>query len=314
MKNSSFIEKVLKRPAFIYSFLTLFVFLGIIGYGQIDRKLFPDSNPPEIAIVMIQPGASAKDIASNIAVPSEKEFYSIDKVTRVYSNTIDEVSVIRVAFDYDKDLSEAANDVANSINKIKSSLPSDLLEPQIHKISSATPPVIVFGASSDKLSLQDIKEIAENEIKNSLLTVDGVANVDIFGGYKKEVKVEIDKKLLDRYNLPINAVINALKKNNKDYAIGFIESKDSSFLVKNIGKRDSIKELLNLPISAQIKLKDVAEVKFEHYKNSALYYGNGKKAIAISVQRGISADVVKTIENAEAKIAELSQKYPAISF
>jgi multidrug efflux pump subunit AcrB len=314
MENSSFIEKVLKRPAFIYSFLTLFVFLGIIGYGQIDRKLFPDSNPPEIAIVMIQPGASAKDIASNVAVPSEKEFYSIDKVTRVYSNTIDEVSVIRVAFDYDKDLSEAANDVANSINKIKSALPSDLLEPQIHKISSATPPVIVFGASSDKLSLQDIKEIAENEIKNSLLTVDGVANVDIFGGYKKEVKVEIDKKLLDRYNLPINAVIDTLKKNNKDYAIGFIESKESSFLVKNIGKRDSIKALLNLPINAQIKLKDVAEVKFEHYKNSALYYGNGKKAIAISVQRGISADVVKTIENVEAKIAELSQKYPAISF
>ncbi|HIP46672.1 MAG TPA: efflux RND transporter permease subunit [Campylobacterales bacterium] len=314
MKTSSFIEKVLKRPAFIYSFLTLFVFLGIIGYGQIDRKLFPDSNRPEIAVVMIQPGSSAKDIASNVAVPSEKEFYSIDKVRRVYSNTIDEVSVVRVEFEYGKDLSEAANDIANSINKIKSSLPSDLLEPQIHKISAATPPVIVFGASSDKLSLQDIKEIAENEIKNALLTVGGVANVDIFGGYKKEVRVEIDKKLLDRYNLPMNAVINALKKNNKDYAIGFIDSKDSSYLVKNIGKRDSIKALLNLPISADIKLKDVAEVKFEHYKNSALYYGNGKKAIAISVQRGISADVVKTIENAEAKIEELAQKYPGITF
>lgn len=314
MKNSSFIAKVLKRPAFIYSFLTLAVFLGIIGYGQIDRKLFPDSNRPEIAVVMIQPGASAKDIASNIAVPSEKEFYSIDKVRRVYSNTIDEVSVVRVEFEYGKELSEAANDVTNSINKIRASLPNDLREPQIHKISAATPPVVVFGASSDSLSLQDIKEIAENEIKNSLLTVDGVANVDIFGGYKKEVRVEIDKTLLDRYNLPINSVINTLKKNNKDYAIGFVESKDSSFLVKNIGKRDSIKALLNLPISPQIKLKDVAEVKFEHYKNAALYYGNGKKAIAISVQRGISADVVKTIENAEAKIEELSQKYPAISF
>ncbi len=314
MKNNSFIEKILKRPAFIYSFLTLFVFLGIIGYGQIDRKLFPDSNRPEIAVVMIQPGASAKDIASNVAVPSEKEFYSIDQVRRVYSNTIDEVSVVRVEFEYGKDLSEAANDVTNSINKIKALLPSDLQEPQIHKISAATPPVIVFGASSDKLSLQDIKEIAENDIKNSLLTVAGVANVDIFGGYKKEVRVEIDKKLLDQYNLPIDSVINALKKNNKDYSIGFIESKDSSFLVKNIGKRDSIKALLNLPITTHLKLKDVAEVKFEHYKNSALYYGNGKKAIAISVQRGINEDVVKTIENTEAKIKELSQKYPGISF
>jgi multidrug efflux pump subunit AcrB len=313
-KNSSFIEKVLARPAFVYSFLTLFIFLGIYGYGQIDRKLFPDSNRPEIAVVMIEPGASAKDLAANVAVPSEKEFYSLDKARRVYSNTIDEVSVVRVEFEYGKDLSEAANDVANSINKIRSRLPHDLLEPQIHKISAATPPVVVFGASSDKLSLQDIKEIAENEIKNELLTVQGIANVDIFGGYKKEVRVEVDKKLLEQYNLPINSVINALRKNNKDYSIGFLESKNSSFLVKNIGKRDSIHTLLNLPINSNIKLKDVAEVKFEHYKNSALYYGNGKKAIAISVQRGVSADVVKTIQNAQKKIDELSSKYPAISF
>lgn len=313
-QNSSFIQKVLARPAFVYSFLTLFLFLGIIGYQEIDRKLFPDSNRPEIAVVMIEPGASAKDIASNIAVPSEKEFYSLDKVRRVYSNTIDEVSVVRVEFEYGKDLSEAANDVTNSINKIRSLLPKDLLEPQIHKISAATPPVVVFGASSSKLSLQDIKEIAENEIKNELLTVKGVANVDIFGGYKKELRVEIDKKLLDRYNLPIDAVINALKQNNKDYSIGFLESKNSSFLVKSIGKRESIQALLNLPVTANIKLKDVAEVKFEHYKNSAIYYGNGKKAIAISVQRGISADVVKTIENAQKKIDQLSKKYPAIKF
>jgi multidrug efflux pump subunit AcrB len=104
-KNSSFIEKVLARPAFVYSFLTLFIFLGIYGYGQIDRKLFPDSNRPEIAVVMIEPGASAKDLAANVAVPSEKEFYSLDKARRVYSNTIDEVIVVRLEFEYGKDLS-----------------------------------------------------------------------------------------------------------------------------------------------------------------------------------------------------------------
>ena len=314
MENRSLIEKILSRPAFIYSFLVLFVFLGIIGYGKIDRKLFPDSNRPEIAVVLIQPGASAKDIASNIAVPTEKEFYTIDQVRRVYSNTIDEVSVVRVEFEYGKDLSVAASDISNAINKIKSTLPSDLREPQIHKISAATPPVIVIGASSEKLALSDIKEIAQNEIKNQLLAVDGVSNIDIFGGYTKEVKVEVDKKLLDSYNLPINAVINALQKNNKDYAIGFIEGSNSRYLVKNIGKRDSIKELLNLPINANLKLKDVATVGFDHYKNQALYYGNGKKAIAISVQRGLDSDVVKTIENVEAKIEELSRKYPNISF
>ena len=116
----------------------LFVFLGIFGYRNVDRKLFPDSNYPEIAVVIIQPGGSAKTIAATVAVPVEEELYTLEKVRRVFSTTIDEVSVIRVEFEYAKDLDMAAGDVENAINKIRAILPDDLMEPQIHKISAAT--------------------------------------------------------------------------------------------------------------------------------------------------------------------------------
>ena len=69
--KSSFIERLLQRPYFIYSFLALFVFLGIVGYQKVARKLFPESNYPEIAVVIIQPGGSAKTLAANVAVPVE---------------------------------------------------------------------------------------------------------------------------------------------------------------------------------------------------------------------------------------------------
>ncbi|MBW2683072.1 MAG: efflux RND transporter permease subunit, partial [Deltaproteobacteria bacterium] len=121
--NSSFIERLLQRPYFIYSFLALFVFLGIAGYQKVDRKLFPESNYPEIAVVIIQPGGSAKTLAANVAVPMEEELYSLDKIRRVFSTTIDEVSVIRSEFEYSKDLDMAASDVTGSINKIRSALP-----------------------------------------------------------------------------------------------------------------------------------------------------------------------------------------------
>ncbi|WP_457570935.1 efflux RND transporter permease subunit [Desulfovulcanus sp.] len=315
--NSSFIENVLKRPYSILSLLGIFLFLGVYGYNSIDRKLFPDSNRPEIAVVIVEPGGSAKDIASNIAVPIEKELYTLDKIRRVYSTTMDEVTVIKAEFEYGKDIDSAATDVTNVISTVKSKLPSDIQEPQIHKITAATPPIITIGISSKHIPLEDIREIAKNEIQNTLLKVKGVANVDLFGGYEKEVEVVADKNLLDRYGLSLGDVLAALLKSNKDYAIGFIDSQKGRFLFKSQGKRKSLDGLKELPImknSGSVRLKDVARVYFTHYNNNSLYYGNGKPAIALAIQRSIDADVIKTIENIENELIKIKTKYPELVF
>ncbi len=312
--NSGWIEKLLARPYYILSFLGLFLFFGFYGYNSIDRKLFPDSNRPEIATVIIWPGAGAKDIASNVAVTIERELYTIDKIRRVYSSTIDEVSVIRAEFEYEKDVDAAASDVANAISKIRSSLPPDIKEPQIHKITAATPPVVTVGISSESASLTDIREICENEIKNRLLKVEGVSNVEIFGGYKKEILVEVDKEKLDRYGLRIEAVLAVLARNDRDYAIGFMDIPKGRYLLKSLGKRDRIEAIADLPISDVLRLKDVAAVRYGHFDNSALYYGNGKPSIALAVQRSVDADVVKTIENTERELESIKREYPALAF
>jgi len=312
--NSSWIDKILKRPYYVISLLGFFVFLGMYGYKSIDRKLFPDSNRPEIAVVIVWPGAGAKDIASNIAVPVEKELYTLDKVRRVYSTTIDEVTVIRAEFEYEKDIDSAATDVANSISKIRSALPPDIKEPQIHKITAATSPVVTIGISSKTMSLTEIRELAENEIKNILLKIKGVANVDIFGGYQKEILVKLNKPALDKFGITVNQVIAALVKNDRDYAIGFLDSPNGRFLLKSKGKRETIHQIRNIPINENIKLGDIATVTYGHYENSALYYGNGKPAIALAVQRSIDADVIKTIESVEKELAQLKVDYPNLTF
>ncbi len=95
-----------------------------MGYGKIHRNLFPNSNYPEVALVIVQPGASAKTMASNIAVPVEEELYASDEIRRAYSNTIDEVTVIRAEFEYSKNVDTAVNDVTTALSKIRSKLPN----------------------------------------------------------------------------------------------------------------------------------------------------------------------------------------------
>jgi len=316
MKNSSFIESVLKRPYFIYSFLTLFIFLGIVGYGKIDRKLFPDSNYPEIAVVVVQPSGSAKTLAANVSVPIEEELYTLDDIRRVYSTTIDEVSVIRAEFEYSKNLDMAASDVTNSLNKIRSSLPQNIKEPQVHKISSATAPIVVIAinARDKSVNLESVRELAQNEIKHRLLKLQGVSNIDIFGGYQKEIKIIIDKNKIDENNLNFSAVLAKIQNSSTDYTIGFITNNKSRYLLKTSGKKDSISQLKAIKITPDIVLGDIAKIYFGHYENSASYFGNAKESIAVSVQRSINADVVKTIELVEKELKEIKVKYPNLNF
>ena len=315
-KSNSFIEKFLNRPSLIFSFLTLFIFLGIVGYNKINHKLFPDSNYPQVAVVITQAGASADSMATNIAVITEEELYTLDEVRRVYSTTIDEVSVINAEFEYSKDVNTAANDVSNAIDKIRSKLPKSITSLQIIKITAETPPILTIALSSKNsaVSLEDIRELAQIKLKKEILKIDGVSNVEIFGGYKKEVQVVVDKEKLEALHLSLGQIIAVLGLNNRDFAAGFITNDKSRFLLKASLKRDSINALKSLNITPNIVLEDVADITISHFENSAQYYGNTKKAIALSIQRTQNSDILKTTDKIEQKLEKLKNTYQNISF
>ena len=315
-KSPSWVEKLLRRPYLIYSFLVLFLFLGIVGYQELDRKLFPDSNYPTIAVVVVNPGASAKSLASNVSVPVEEELYTLNKIRRVYSTTIDEVSVINAEFEYSKGIDAASSDVSNALDKIRGELPHSILPPKILQITSATAPIITIALSSKDgtIPLEDIRQLIQTDIKHKLIKLNGIANVDTFGGYNKELQIIVDKEKLDQYGLDISQVIATIKSNNNDYAIGFITSKRNRYLLKSNGKRNSVATLKAMHITPDISLGDISKIYFGHYENTALFFGNKKEAIAIAVQRAINADVVKSIELVEREIEKLKQYYPALNF
>lgn len=316
MPTSSFIEHLLRRPSFIFAFLTLFVFLGIVGYQKIERKLFPDSNYPQIAVVMVQKGASAKSMASNIAVSVEEEFYTLERVRRVYSSTIDEVSVINVEFEYDKDIDAAANDVANALSRLKRALPQTIEEPQIIKITSATAPVLTLALSpkNNALTLGDVRDAAQSRIKQKLLLIEGVASVSVYGGYERELHIVADKAKLERYNLTLSTLLATIRANNQEFAAGFVTNEEERYLLKASLRAQSIEALENLALTPSLRFKDVATLTFSHNENSALYYGNSKPSIALAVSRGEADDVLQTILRVKAALVELKKEYANIEF
>ncbi|MEO2069332.1 MAG: efflux RND transporter permease subunit [Desulfurobacteriaceae bacterium] len=311
------IEWYIKKPHAVLAFLLFFCVIGLIGFKEIPRKFFPDANRPQIAIVTVEPGASAKDIASHITRPIEQRMKTLDLVRTVKSVSKDEVSVITVEFEYEKGIDAAATDVANELSKVIPYLPKDILPPQVYKITDATNPVMVIAVSpkeNSKLSLAQVREIVENEIKDKLLNLPNVSDVEVFGGYKREIRIYPDYLKLAQLNISLYQLAKAIRENNKNAPVGLTINKEGLVVVKIEGEVDRIEKLKEIYVAPNVKVKDVARVEWGYRERLSAYHGNGKPAIGISILRSPKTYELPAIESVKKFLPKLKKEYPELNF
>ncbi|NPB04845.1 MAG: efflux RND transporter permease subunit [Aquificae bacterium] len=309
----SFVEFVFRRKYLFFAVFAILTVLGVIGYFTLPKKLFPDIERPHVVVVTKFPGADADTVATYVTIPLERRLQTISLVRRITSTSLDGVSTIDVEFEYGKDINVAALDVINEIKKV--SLPEGALPPIVFKKDSSTPPVIVLAVAPKRgspLSLADAREIAENQIKDRLLRLPHVRNVDVFGGYQKEVRIELDLQKLKEYGLTPDFVLRVILASNRNVPVGLLIGEEDELTVKLLGRAESLKELENLPLTPSLRLKDVAEVRFAYAEPRSFFFANGREAIALAVQRLENGDYLKTIEEVEKLLPELQRDYPQL--
>jgi len=316
-----FVESYVKKPHLLLSLVILFAVIGVVGFFQMPVNLFPDSERPQIAVVTVWPGASADDVNADVGRVIEKELKTIELARRVTVTSNDEVSVVTAEFEYQKGLDSAATDVSNALNKIRPFLPPDIRPFQIYKVSSATPPVLTLSLTPKKgsnLDLAMIRQLAENPIKESLLRLPHVENVEVFGGYQNVVRITLDPNKLQAFHLSPGQVASALNAWNRNTPEGLLLTENSQILLKNQGEFIRPEEVANVVVSAQpgppVYLKDVASVQVGIQERLSAFHGNGKNAIGINIQRALSGYAMPTIESVLAFLPKLERQYPGISF
>ena len=300
------------KPYFALSLVFVFCVIGAVSFKSMQRKLFPDANRPQIAVVTIEPGASATDIADHISRKIEEELHTIDLVRKVSSTSKEEVSVVMAEFEYEKGLDAASVDVTNAINKIITELPKDILPPQVYKISDSTQPVMVLAVKPKDgypLSMAQVRQIADNELKDDLLNIHGVADVDVFGGYQREIRIDIDPGKLNRYGLAVADVSSAISKKNRNIPAGLIIDKHNHILLKSDDEAKHLNDFLDIQITPDVKLRDVSTVHYGYRDRLSAYHGNGSPAIGLGIMRAVGGDTMGVIEAVNAKLPELKAKY-----
>ncbi len=314
-------ELSIKNPYIVITLSIAIAVLGVISFLKTPIDLFPDTTPPQVLVVTVEPGASAIDISDKITEIIEKEVNTISGIKRVRATSRDEVSTVLSEFLYTKDINEAITDVVNAIARVKAELPADIMPEQIYKISDATHATMTIALSPKPHSgkqLDTVRLLAENDIKDAFLRLEQVGDVDIFGGYKPEVKVVVNRDKLRGYNLSLMDVISAISKRNVSVPGGYIYSSKKEYLVRTNAEFEDLENIKNLPIKEDnggyIYLKDVASVFQGIQEKRSLYHGNGHPAIALNILRPDKGHTLDTIKAAKKLLPVLEKRYPDIQF
>ena len=287
---------------------------GTLAYMRMPMQLFPDTAPPLINVVTVYPGVAASDVAEDLSRPMEEEFASLEGIVKIRSSSQDNLSLISLEFQYDRDSDLAAVDVQNAIARIRGTLPTAIREPQVLKFSTNDRPVITVGASG--ADLVEARRAAEDLLAPRFQRIKGVAAVDIFGGAVRAVLVEIDQRKLEAYRIPFVRVLQAINSQNTTAPAGRLRSEITQTSYRVEARAADLRALAAVPLftpaGAQLRLSDIATLRVGSLDDDARFSIDGGRAIALQVFKTDEANTVKVVREVERVVKELRAQYPAL--
>jgi multidrug efflux pump subunit AcrB len=304
-----------KRSYLLYSLIAGFFVLGVYGLIEMPKNLFPDSDRPTIIVMSQVPGGTPNVVAATVSKPIEEEVSTLSQIRQVSSVNIAGMSIVTAEFEYAKGLEPAAVDVNNAVNKVRGKLPPEV-NPSIYTAGSHVLPVDVFALSpaGGGLTLDDVRKIAESDIKPALLRNPRVGNVEIFGGFQSAININVDPFKAKAYGLSLDKISATVHALDRDAPIGFSKNADSYYTVTAYGEKVHVEDLRLLPVAPNVRLGDIADIKWEHQKRFSGYEGNGKAAIALAIQRAPGGSVLSTSKAGRSVIEKLMPRYPNLRF
>ncbi|MCK7497480.1 MAG: efflux RND transporter permease subunit [Comamonadaceae bacterium] len=305
------------RPLLLGMILFIGTLLGVVGYLNMPRNLYPDMERPQVTVITQLPGAAALTVAQKVSRPIEQEIYALSGVRDVQGTNKNEVSIVRAEFDYTKGLDGALVDVSNALSRVRGRLPPEALASSVYPVGGFTRPVLVIALSpqdGQSLNLHQIRLIAENDIKNRLVAQPKIANVEVFGGFEPALRIEFDPLKLAAHGLSTSRLQEIVARLDRDAPLGVSQGGDASITLTLYGERSSAEALRRLPLAEGLSLGDVARVELSHAEQFSAFHGNGRPAIAVSVLRAPGGSVQEAIDEAESLLPSLKARYPGIRF
>ena len=307
----------IRRPIGTVVLTMVVLVLGSVLVGDLPLDLLPKVPSTQIRVGVNNPGVAPEVLEQTVAKPLEGALSTTENLIRLETDIQEGRVGVNLHFPYGVDPDIALQNASTNLNRARSQLPEEASLPTIGKNDPSQMPVFEMAFSSQTRSLVSLREWVEERLRPQLLTVEGVASVDVSGGLIREVQVVLNQERLQAYGITVSQIISALRGANQDVAAGRIGSREHELIGKTEGKFRTIADirgvLLDVGGGRRVPLSEVATVADTHQVQriwARLYTSadgrllDGEQAVKISLRKQPDGNTV-TIADAIARKVEL---------
>lgn len=309
-------ELSIKRPSFIIVIFTILIGGGMLCYQQLSYELMPDFSPPVLTVTTTYPGASPATVESQVSKPLEDGLSGIENLSEVTTFSLENASIVLLEFKDGVDINLALQEAQRKINTIEAILPDNSSRPVLAKIEPNATPVLQVIATADKVNGKDFMALMDDQILPQIKQVSGVAEVQVIGGEKREIRVNVDKEKLKSYGLTLANVNQAIASSNVEFPTGKVKSNKEQMTVRLSGKFQSVEDIQKMILfsngNSPVRLGDVADVSDGNTDQLSLCRLNGQEGIGLRIKKQSDANAVTMSELTRKRLDELQEKYQDI--
>src|SRR3569833_1306275 len=305
----------IERPVMATLLMAALVIFGAYGYASLPVSDLPNIDFPTISVFASLPGADPDTMASSVASPLENQFSTIAGVDQMTSTSTQGSTQIQLQFSLDRSGDAAAQDVQSAIAAATRNQPKALPQPPtFRKQNPADLPVMFLAMRSKTLKPSEVDEYAETLLARQISTIEGVAQVGVFGSAKYAVRIQADPSALATRQTGIDKLANAVAAANVNLATGALNGPTRSTVIHTGGQLNNASEFNNQIVAyrngAPVRLKDVAQGVDGLENPYAKSWYKGDEAIVLAIFRQPGSNVVQVIDTIKKVLPQFQANLP----
>lgn len=307
-------ELSIRRPVLAAVASLLIIVAGLAALNAISVRELPDVDSSIVSVTTTYVGAAPEVVDTDITEIIDSAVAGISGVKTITSTSQRGRSTTTIEFELGRDIDQAANDVRDAVGRVRGQLPDEVDEPQVVKSDSDADPVMRLAVYSDRQSPEQVTDYLERFIKDRITTIDGVADVRIYGQRRAAIRIWLDRRAMAARNLTVADVEAALRQNNVELPAGEIESTTRLFTVRLDSRLTNPQQFRDIVVAeaggVPIRLSTLARVEKGVEDDSTIVRSNGLNAIGIAVLRQSQSNTIAISKAVRKQLATLNTQLP----
>ncbi|MEJ2317052.1 MAG: efflux RND transporter permease subunit [Gammaproteobacteria bacterium] len=305
-----------RRPVFTSMVTLIVIVLGLMAFSRLLIDLLPSIELPTLTVRTQLEGADPLVMERQVTQIVEEIVATVPGIEEMTSTSYEGNSSVKVTFGWGTSLDNAAVDVQATLQDEISELPDNIIGPRISKFDVDTYPVVILGISS-KLDPVELTEIVENQIRYRFARIPGVAQVDPWGGFDREVRIELDPDKINALGLPLNDILEAIRDANLDRPAGKIEQGRFEVTLRTPAEFRSLDDIRNTVVArlegTVVTLDQIASVQDTYSKLSRIIRVNGERGLRVAIRKQPGANTVEVARQVLEVVDEVNRAFPQIN-